>query len=184
MSYTIVPERPEDNALIEPLLDLAFGPERQQKTVYRLRDGIEPVAGLSFVVLDAGGSMQGNIRYWPTLIAGRWPAVMLGPLAVHPARRGEGLGKALVRHSLERARALGHRLCFLVGDPEYYLPFGFQSAVAAGLQLPGWVEPRRFLVLELVPGALAGVQGMIGRSTAAPDSAAAPISAPPATMRS
>ena len=160
--FTIIPERPEDAALIDPLLDLSFGPERHQKTVYRLREGIPPIPALSFVVLDAAGNLQGNIRYWPILIAGRWPAVLLGPLAINPARRGEGMGKALVRNSMDVAANLGYRLCVLVGDADYYVPFGFHSAVDAGLELPGWVDLSRFLVKELAPGALAGVRGMIG----------------------
>ncbi len=171
MSYTIVPERPGDAALIEPLLDLAFGAERHAKTVYRLREGVASLPDLAFVALDGDGIMQGNIRYWPVTIAGRWPAIMLGPLAVNPARRGEGMGKALVRHSLDVARSRGHRLCILVGDPEYYEPFGFTSASAAGLALPGWVEERRFLVQELADGALTGVCGLVGR--AVPGKAAA-----------
>jgi len=160
--FTIIPERPEDAALIDPLLDLSFGAERNKKTVYRLREGIAPIPELSFVVLDADGAMQGDIRYWPILIAERWPAVLLGPLAINPARRGEGMGKALVRHSMAAATAAGHRICVLVGDRDYYVPFGFHSAVEAGLELPGWVDLDRFLVKELVPGALKGVSGMIG----------------------
>jgi hypothetical protein len=32
------------------------------------------------------------------------------------------------------------------------------------MQLPGWVEERRFLALELVAGSMIGVHGMIGKS--------------------
>jgi hypothetical protein len=31
------------------------------------------------------------------------------------------------------------------------------------MQLPGWVEERRFLALELVAGSMIGVHGMIGK---------------------
>ncbi len=41
----ITPEAPEDRDDIERLLDLAFGPDRAGKTVYRLRDGVAPIAG-------------------------------------------------------------------------------------------------------------------------------------------
>jgi len=161
--FTIVAERPQDAATIEHLLDLSFGPDRHQKTVYALRQGIEPLHELSFVALDDDGSLQASIRYWPVLIAGRWPALLLGPVAVNPVRRGEGMGKALIRHTLALAAQQAHRLCTLVGDRDYYEPFGFHNAHAAGLKLPGWADPARFQVLELVPGALAGVTGMVGR---------------------
>jgi predicted N-acetyltransferase YhbS len=161
--FTIIPERPQDAATIEQLLDLGFGPDRHKKTVYALRDGVEAIPELGFVALDADGAVQASIRYWPILIGGRWPAVLLGPVAVNPARRGEGMGKGLIRHTLQLAADFGHRLCVLVGDKDYYEPFGFSNAHAARLELPGWVDPERFQVRELVPGALHGVSGMVGK---------------------
>ena len=157
----IVHERPGDAALIDTLLDTAFGPGRTAKTVYKLREGVPHDPALAFVALE-DGQLRGSIRYWPLLLgAARVPSVMLGPLAVDPAYKGQGYGKALMRHSLAHAASLGHRSIILVGDPEYYTPFGFTRDKALGLQLPGPVEERRFLALELVPGALDGVAGMI-----------------------
>jgi predicted N-acetyltransferase YhbS len=169
MSFQILPERRDDAALIEPLLDRTFGLDRQQRTVYRLRAGIAPLPGLSFVAVDDRGLLLASIRYWPILIAGH-AAILLGPLAVEPHLQGQGIGKSLVRFSLEEARRLGHRLCVVVGEPGYYRPFGFVNAGEAGLILPGPVAPERFQVAALAPGALEGVQGLIGRDpgTAAP----------------
>lgn len=158
----IISEPPGTEPAIDALLDQSFGPDRHLKTVYKLRDGVDPIASLSFCVFE-GDRLLGSIRYWPIEIGGRWPAVMLGPVAVDPARRGEGIGKALIRHSLWAATRLGHKICMLVGDRPYYEPFGFHSALDHGLELPGWVDPSRFLVMELAPGALAGVSGMIGK---------------------
>jgi len=157
----IVHERPGDAALIDALLDTAFGPGRTAKTVYKLREGVPHDPALAFVALE-GEALRGSIRYWPLLLGeARVPSVMLGPLAVDPAYKGQGYGKALMRHSLAHAASLGHRSVILVGDPEYYNPFGFTREKALGLQLPGPVEERRFLGLELVSGALDGVAGMI-----------------------
>lgn len=158
----IVPEPRGIGAQIEPLLDQGFGPDRRQKTVYRLREGVSSIPGLRFAVFD-GPRLVGSLRFWPIVIGARTPAILLGPLAVDPPRRGEGIGRALMRHGLDEAARQGHRICVLVGDRPYYEPFGFRSAPAAGLELPGWVDPDRFLVSELVPGALKGVSGMIGR---------------------
>lgn len=160
MHFHILQERPSDAALIEPLLDRCFGPGRHQKTVYRLRAELEPIAGLSFVATDDAGTMLASLRFWPVRIAGT-PAVLLGPLAVEPALQGRGIGRALMRHGLDAARRRGERLCVLVGEPDYYAPFGFVPAAPAGLVLPGPVEPRRFLVQELVPGALEAARGLI-----------------------
>ncbi len=161
--FPISPERPSDAAQIENLLDLTFGSGRTAKTVYRLREGVAPIKALSFSVRQ-GSRLLGSIRYWPISIGeSAAPAVMLGPVAVHPDFQGQGIGRALIRHSLYAATRQGHKLCMLVGDKAYYEPFGFIAAAERGLEMPGWVELERFQIMELVPGALEGVSGMIGK---------------------
>jgi predicted N-acetyltransferase YhbS len=167
----IVAERPEHQAAIANLLDISFGPTRESKTVYRLRAGVAPDPDLCHVALE-NGALRGSLPFWPILAAGM-PALLLGPLAVAPEHRGRGFGVALIRHGLARAEALDHRIVLLVGDPEYYERFGFRRALTEGLSLPGPVEERRFLGLELVPSALAELEGAVS-SIAANDGAAAP----------
>ncbi len=163
MNFKILRKRRQDAALIESLLDRTFGFDRQRKTVYRLRQGAAPVDKLSFVALAPDGGLLGSLRFWPVRI-GTARAILLGPLAVEPALQGAGIGRALVGHGLARARRAGEGICVVVGEPAYYAPFGFRNAGAAGLILPGPVEPARFQVLEITPDALAGVSGLIGKA--------------------
>jgi len=156
-------ERPSDGEAIEEMTAVAFGPDRFQKTVYRLREDVPPLRELCFVCRDQKNRLVASIRNWSILINEKWPAVMLGPLAVAPELRGLGYGKALMWHSMAQSRLQGHSRIILVGDPEYYNQFGFQRHLALLLQLPGWVEERRFLALELVAGSMIGVHGMIGK---------------------
>ena len=160
MSVEIVPEQPEHAVLIDPLLDRTFGRNRRQRTTYRLRDGVPPIAALCFASLDGDGSFLASLRFWPLFVGGR-DAILLGPLAVDPMLQGQGIGKALVAHGLAAAAALGHEICVVVGPPAYYRPFGFVNASAAGLIMPGPVEAARFQVMELVPGALEGLHGVL-----------------------
>lgn len=163
MNFKILHERSGDDSLIEPLLDRCFGFDRRHKTVYRLREGVAPIEKLSFVALATDGGLLGALRFWPICI-GRATAILLGPLAVEPALQGAGVGRGLLRHGLTRAKRLGARICVVVGAPDYYAPFGFENAAGHGLILPGPVEPERFQVLGIVPGALDGVSGLIGRA--------------------
>jgi len=162
----IIAEQPGHSVAIEALLDLSFGGGRAAKTVYRLREGVAPLAELCFVAIE-GGVVQGTIRYWPVTIGDGLPALLLGPIAVAEERRSEGLGAVLIEHSLARAATLGHRIVLLVGDAPYYGRFGFRRDLALGLTLPGPVDLERFLALDLVPGALEGVAGEVGRAVAA-----------------
>jgi GNAT superfamily N-acetyltransferase len=98
--------------------------------------------------------MVASIRNWPILINDK---------SISPELRGLGYGKALMWHSMAQSRMLGHSRIILVGDPEYYNQFGFRRDLALNIQLPGWVEDRRFLALELVAGSMIGVHGMIGK---------------------
>ena len=110
---------------------------------------------------DASG-LAGSIAFWPLVIgeAGT-PALLLGPLAVHPERQNRGVGLALMREGLARAKAMGHALVILVGDEPYYARVGFRKLPRDLLIMPGPNNPDRFLYLELVPGALAGMSGLV-----------------------
>lgn len=143
----------------ELLLDQCFGPLRHQKTCERLREGRLPSQGLAFVARGFD-RVIGTLRLWDVAVGTR-PLLMLGPLAVSPACRGIGLGADLMTHALDEARRLGHRAIFLVGDAPYYSRFGFHERLAEGLDLPGPVARERFLAHEIVPGALAGVKGIV-----------------------
>jgi predicted N-acetyltransferase YhbS len=164
---TIENEPPGVEARIEALLDRTFGPGRLRKTVQRLRDGRLPADGLAFVARD-GAVLVGTIRLWNVCIGGRWHALLLGPVAVDTPWHDNGVGATLIRHSLRAALARRHRAVILVGDEPYYRRFGFRAEGLDDVTLPGPVDRRRFLGLELVRRGLAGVRGPVeatGRRT-------------------
>jgi len=158
--YQIIHERPEDAAKIEPLLELCFGPARFEKTAYKIREKLTPISQLSLVAIE-GDKLHGTIRYWPLVIDQAFSALLLGPIAVAPDKQGEGIGISLIEESLKLAKELGHKAVILVGDPDYYKRFGFSSAFAKRLDMPGPVDAHRFLVHELVDNSLFGVSGMV-----------------------
>lgn len=165
----ILSEQPRHAAPIEALLEESFGPDRHKKTVYRLREGVEPIADLCLVAEEEDGFLRGTLRFWPVDILSddtgeRIEALLLGPIAVHGGLRKTGVGTLLMTEGLAKARSLGHRIVLLVGDEPYYSRFGFRRALAEPLRLPGPVDLERFLGLELVNGALDGVRGLVDTS--------------------
>ncbi|MFQ5621876.1 MAG: GNAT family N-acetyltransferase [Paracoccaceae bacterium] len=160
--FRISNETADDAAEVEYLFDLAFAPGRTALSSYRLRDGVGPVAELSLVARDELDVLAGAIRYWPVRIgAAGTPALLLGPVAVHPTRQGEGLGALLMHESLSRAAGLGWSRVVLVGDEPYYGRFGFTRALARALDFPPPTNPERLLARELAAGAFDGVGGMV-----------------------
>jgi predicted N-acetyltransferase YhbS len=149
----------------EALLDLCFGASRFEKTCERLREGRRPAEGLSLVV-EENGRVIATVRLWHVTAGPGRPALMLGPLAVDPARQSLGLGAKLMREALARAKALGHGAVLLVGDAPYYERFGFSAALTASLWMPGPYERHRLLALELQPGALGGARGLVSATGA------------------
>ncbi|MCA3574539.1 MAG: N-acetyltransferase [Aestuariivirga sp.] len=150
-----------DTPARERLLDRAFGRKRHRKTSERLREGRLPSEGLAFTAVDENGKLLGTIRLWDVLAGSAGHALLLGPLAVDCKAQGQGIGAALMRHAIAEARLRGHRAIILVGDQPYYTRFGFTPGAVADLHLPGPVERRRFLGLELEPGALDGAEGLV-----------------------
>jgi predicted N-acetyltransferase YhbS len=167
----IAPELPADIAARESLLDRALGPDRLMKPSERLREGRLPALAL---VAWHGKRIVGSVRLWHIDASGV-PALLLGPLAVDPSAQGHGIGSALMQEALARAAVRGHRAVILVGDAPYYARFGFTAAPTRRLQMPGPVDRKRFLALELAPKSLAAASGRIiatGEPALAPAGAA------------
>ena len=153
------PETIDDAAAIDAIHDVTFGPGRYARTAFRIREG-HAADGPTSLVAAHRGEVIGSVRL-TAIAVGDTPALLLGPLAVLPALKNLGVGKALMRLSMEAARQRGHRLVVLVGDLPYYQPFGFGPVPAGRVVLPGPVDPARLLWAELVPGAADGAGGLV-----------------------
>jgi predicted N-acetyltransferase YhbS len=160
--WQIRPESASDAPLVDHLNEISFGPGRYAKAAYRLRDGVDPVPGLSFVAME-GDALLGSIRFWPVAI-GMEKSLLLGPLAVQPDLRGRGIGIALMKHGIEAARALGHASIVLVGDEPYYVRVGFARLAPGRIRFPGPVDPERILGLSLHHNVMLTLQGEVRRA--------------------
>lgn len=161
--YQLEEETEADWWEVEALYDLCFAPGRTALSSYRLRDGVATVAPLCLVLRDGDGVLAGAIRYWPVEVGGQ-DVLLLGPVAVHPTRQGEGLGGLLMLESLAEARRLGWERVMLVGDAPYYGRFGFRKL--EGVVMPPPTNPERVLGLALRPGAWDGVRGQVTKARA------------------
>lgn len=159
--YVLAAEKEQDLWEVEALYDTCFAPGRTALSSYRLREGVPSVSGLSMVARDDLGILAGAIRFWPVLVGGH-ETLLLGPVAVHPTRQGEGLAALLIETSLELAGPQGWDRVMLVGDAPYYGRFGFERL--DDVIMPPPTNPDRVLGRALTPGAWDGISGEVMRA--------------------
>jgi putative acetyltransferase len=159
LSVIIREETPADRSDVDALLRQAFGRDDESKLVLRLREDGAIGAAL---VAEADGKVIGHLvlSWLPTRMDGRpVRAVALAPMGVRPAHQRRGVGSRLLAAAIAKARQIGAQAIVVLGDPAYYRRFGFSSDLAAKLEAP--FSGPAFMALELVPGALAGVSGLV-----------------------
>jgi predicted N-acetyltransferase YhbS len=155
---TLAKETADDWWEVEALYDLCFAPGRSALSSYRLREGVDPIGPLCLTARDAGGILAGAVRNWPVRVGGQ-ESVLLGPIAVHPTRQGEGVAALLMQRCLAEARDLGWSRLMLVGDAPYYQRFGFEQL--SDVIMPPPTNPDRVLGVALTDGAWDGVTGAV-----------------------
>lgn len=155
----LAPETADDWWEVEALYDLCFAPGRSALSSYRLRDGVDPIAQLCLTARDPDGVLAGAVRNWPVRI-GVHDAVLLGPIAVHPTRQGEGVASLLMQQCLMQARDNGWARIMLVGDAPYYRRFGFEK-LHEEIEMPPPTNPERVLGAALQDGAWDNVRGTV-----------------------
>ena len=156
-----LPETQDHDAAIEAIAVDAFGPGRFTRAAERVREMCPHDRSLSFVAIF-DGAVVGSVRQTPIAISGR-PCLMLGPLAVRPVYKGQGIGRRLMALAAAEARDKGETAIMLIGDRAYYMPLGYQPLPVGSVAMPGPVDQTRILGLPLADGALDGLAGRVGR---------------------
>lgn len=158
MSVTIRVFEPTDSAAIRAVQEAAFGSRTEadlSEALLRAEDAIPRVA----LVAEDAGEVIGFVLFTRVGVA-EAALQCLAPLAVTPDRQHQGVGEALVEAGLQAAAETGAAGVVVLGHPSYYPRFGFEPAGPFGIEAPYPVDPQEaWMVVELWPGALEGVQG-------------------------
>jgi len=136
---------------------------------HNLRNSPDFIPELTFVALHED-KIVGHIVYSRGLIKDkRGPShkvITFGPVSVLPSYQKQGVGRALISHSADLARAMGAPGIVIYGDPRYYSRFGFRCAEKYEIKTPDDKYAVALQVLELHPNALCDVSGMFFESEA------------------
>jgi putative acetyltransferase len=153
-------EEPGDVASVRDVNNAAFGRPIEGSLVASLRDAYPEALSL---VAEAEGVIVGHILFSPVTIEARSEVgIALATLAVLPHRQRQGIGSALIQAGLRLLQERGCPFVIVIGHPAFYPRFGFQPATRFGLrcQWPA-VPDEAFMALELRPGTLHGVTGVV-----------------------
>ena len=156
-------ERKEDIEDIHLVNRLAFGQEDEAVLVERIRESSGFIPELSLVAVK-DSQVIGHILFSQIQVetdAENVTVLSLAPMAVLPEFQNAGIGSQLVKAGLKKCQELDYTIIVVIGHPEYYPRFGFIPARKKGLIPPFSVPNEAFLVCELVPDALEGIEGKI-----------------------
>jgi putative acetyltransferase len=157
---TIRHELDEDVDAIRAVHTTAFPSDVEARLVDVLRaSGNAPVS----LVAVRGDEIVGHVLFSPVSVEQNPTAARgagLGPVGVRPEHQRQGIGVALIEQGIAACRDAGFGFLVVLGDPGYYHRFGFRRALDAGLVNEYGVDAE-FMVLELRPGALCGLSGLV-----------------------
>jgi putative acetyltransferase len=153
-------EEESDRAAVHALNTATFPTRAEADLVDRLRRTARPFVSL---VAEIDGAIVGHILFSAVDFPGRRDLSLmgLGPMAVAPAHRRQGVGSALVLAGLEACRKLGIGAVVVLGHARYYPRFGFTVAARCGIACEYDAPEDAFMLLELRPGHLRGVSGTV-----------------------
>ena len=153
-------ELPQDRLAVYRVHVAAFGGEIEARLVDLLRERRKSVVSL---VAEVEGEVVGHIMFSLVTLdqmqqGSQW--VGLAPVGVLPNFQNRRIGAALINEGLAECTRRKYAVVVLLGDPRYYSRFGFMHAADFGLTCE-YNEPDAFQVLELKPGALVNVRGLV-----------------------
>ena len=169
MEITLRLENKDDYYIVENLTREAFWemPDRpygcfEHYLVKKIRQCSDFIKELSYVAL-VDNIIVGHIIYFKSKIIdsnnNEHEIISFGPVSVLPEYQRKGIGKKLIKFTLERAKILGYRAVMIYGHLEYYTRFGFLNAKNFNIMTPNGDYPDIFLICELYKDSLNGIIG-------------------------
>jgi len=160
-SISIREERAEDAEDVFRVNQIAFGRDAEAKLVDMLRK--EAANSISLVAI-VDQEIAGHILFSPVEVERTQKGLLamgLAPMAVMPEYQQRGVGGHLVDAGVVACRDAGADAIFVLGHIDYYSRFGFESAAKFGLFYGTEEFGPYFMALELTPGALEGLSGLV-----------------------
>jgi predicted N-acetyltransferase YhbS len=112
-----------------------------------------------FVAVE-GNQIVGAIFFSRLTFETATDVFILGPVAVHTAHQGRGIGQALITHGLREMKTRGVSLVITYGDPAFYAKVGFQPISQEMIKAPfALTQPQGWLGLSLTEDPIPPIPG-------------------------
>ncbi len=182
MNIHIRHEIPADFARVETIArdafwNLYFPGAHEHYVVHTMRNHKDFIPELAFVI-EVDGVVEGAIFYTHSHIVLKdkdtkdndcreaspkdntiFKTISFGPAFISPRWHRQSLGRKLITHSLERAKALGYAGVLTLGYPYHYAPYGFVGGKKYGISMEDGKFYQGLLALPLQEGAFDHVKG-------------------------
>jgi len=167
--YTLREEISSDNEAIHQIVLSAFGNAEGEEIVQLLiqLQQDETAHPLLSLVATENDQILGHILFTVAQIVPMTAsirAMLLAPLAVHPAWQNRGIGGMLIKTGLTLLSQQGVDVVFVLGHPNYYQKHGFMPAEENGFTAPHPILPENagaWMVQPLRTGLIGQVRGEV-----------------------
>jgi len=164
----IRPEKKDEFSLIYDLVHTAFETAKvkdgkEQDYVNHLRSGGGYIPELALVAEEAGHLIGHIMLSKIPVIDGdqKHDILLLAPVCIVLDRRNKGFGAQLIEECFRRARGMNFGAVLVVGDPSYYVRFGFKTSTDFGIKNTNGFPDQYIMALELRPGGLNNIRGEV-----------------------
>ncbi len=151
------PEKPGDIDAIRSVHIASFPTPAEARLVDLLRQAGHLSVSLVAVLDD---TVVGHVAFSPVTVATGAAGVGLAPVAVLERHRRKGIAAQLIEAGLTACRDAHLGWAVVLGDPHYYLRFGFRPAAEFGL-FDEYRGGPAFQAMELTPGGLPVGAGLV-----------------------
>lgn len=159
--------RPESSTDLNDIRNVniqAFQKDNEANLVDAIRQSSHFIPELSLVAESGENEIVGHILFSEISIVNgdqEWKTLGLAPMAVLPSYQNKGIGSRLVREGINKCKELGYKHIAVLGHPNFYPKFGFQTSKLYNIESPFPVPDEVFMVMVLEEGSLKNINGKV-----------------------
>ncbi len=151
-----------ENLAREAFWNLYFPGCHEHFVIHKMRHHDDCIKELSLVI-EVDGQAVGAIFYTHSKVilngGGELKTITFGPVFICPTMHRKGLGKALINHSISKAKEMGYKGILTLGYPYHYSPYGFVGAKNYNISMSDGKFYKGLLALPLQDNALDNISG-------------------------